>query len=88
VLEGQWGEDSIAELCRREGVNQKPCYRWSKEFLGAGQKRKIEHERFLWGSIDGNILREITAKGHNDRALLRQCFREIFEYFLVRDAET
>ncbi len=33
------GEDSIAELCRREGINQNLYYRWSKEFLGAGKKR-------------------------------------------------
>src|SRR5215813_9580857 len=39
VLEGLRGEDSIAELCRKEGINQKLYYRWSKEFLEAGKKR-------------------------------------------------
>ena len=39
VLEGLRGEDSIAELCRREGINQNLYYRWSKEFLEAGKKR-------------------------------------------------
>ena len=34
VLQGLRGEDSIAELCRREGINQNLFYRWSKEFLG------------------------------------------------------
>ena len=39
VLEGLRGEDSIAELCRREGIVQNLCYRWSKDFLEAGKKR-------------------------------------------------
>jgi len=39
VLAGLRGEDSIAELCRREGIHQNLYYRWSKEFLEAGKKR-------------------------------------------------
>jgi len=39
VLEGLRGEDSIAELCRREGIAQSLYYSWSKEFLEAGKKR-------------------------------------------------
>ncbi len=39
VLQGLRGEDSIAELCRREGLHQNQYYRWSKEFLEAGRKR-------------------------------------------------
>ena len=39
VLEGLRGEDSIAELCRKEGINQNLYYRWSKEFLESGKKR-------------------------------------------------
>jgi transposase len=39
VLEGLRGEDSIAELCRREGIVQNLYYRRSKEFLEAGKKR-------------------------------------------------
>ena len=39
VLDGLRGEDSIAELCRREGINTNVYYRWSKEFLEAGKKR-------------------------------------------------
>src|SRR5438034_7694293 len=39
VLEGLRGEDSIAELWRKEGINQNLYYRWSKEFLEAGKKR-------------------------------------------------
>src|SRR5262252_9967022 len=39
VLSGLRGEDSIAELCRREGIVQNLYYRWSKEFLEAGKQR-------------------------------------------------
>ncbi len=38
VLEGPRAEHSIAELCRREGINSNVYYRLSKEFLGAGKK--------------------------------------------------
>ena len=39
VLDGLRGEDTIAELCRREGIAQSLYYSWSKEFLEAGKKR-------------------------------------------------
>ncbi len=50
VLEGLRGEDSIAELCRREGINTNIYYRWSKEFLEAGKKR-----------LAGDTVREATS---------------------------
>lgn len=39
VLSGLRGEDSIAALCRREGIAESLYYNWSKEFLEAGKKR-------------------------------------------------
>jgi transposase len=39
VLSGLRGEDSIAELCRREGIAEGLYYSWSKEFLEAGKRR-------------------------------------------------
>ncbi|WP_461384281.1 IS3 family transposase [Devosia indica] len=39
VLDGLRGEDSIAELCRREGIAQSLYYTWSKEFMEAGKRR-------------------------------------------------
>ena len=39
VLEGLWGEESIAELCRREGIDAFMYYGCSKEFLEAGKRR-------------------------------------------------
>jgi transposase len=50
VLEGLRGEDSIAELCRREGINQNLYCRWSKDFLEAGKKR-----------LAGDTAREATS---------------------------
>lgn len=39
VLEGLRGENTIAELCRREGIHPNMYYKWSKEFLEAGKQR-------------------------------------------------
>lgn len=39
ILAGLRGEDSIAELCRQEGLAQSQYYSWSKEFMEAGKKR-------------------------------------------------
>src|ERR687898_1392724 len=41
VLEGLRGEESITELCRREGIATSMYYGWSKEFLEAGKKRLV-----------------------------------------------
>ena len=39
ILDGLRGENSIAEICRREGIHQNMYYKWSKAFLEAGKKR-------------------------------------------------
>lgn len=41
ILEGLKGEDSIASICRREGIAPSVYYKWSKAFLQAG-KRKLK----------------------------------------------
>ncbi len=50
VLEGLRGEDSIADLCRREGLASNVYYRWSKELLEACKKR-----------LAGDTAREATS---------------------------
>ncbi len=50
ILEGLRGEDSIAEICRREGIHSSQYYKWSKEFLEAGKKR-----------LAGDTAREATS---------------------------
>ncbi len=41
MLAGLRGEDTIAELCRQEGIAQSQYYSWSKEFLEAGKMRLV-----------------------------------------------
>jgi transposase len=41
VLEGLRGEETISELCRREGISPTVYYKWSKSFLEAGKQRLI-----------------------------------------------
>jgi transposase len=41
VLEGLKGEESIAELCRCEGISPNLYYNWSKDFLEAGKRRLL-----------------------------------------------
>ena len=54
VLEGLRGEESIAELCRKEGLNPNVYYRWSKEFMEAGKKR-----------LSGDTVREATSDDYH-----------------------
>ena len=51
VLEGLRGEESIATICRREGINPNLYYKWSKDFLEAGKKR-----------LTGDTQREATSE--------------------------
>ena len=55
VLEGLRGEETIAELCRREGIAQSLYYKWSKEFLEAGKAR-----------LAGDTKREATSSEVED----------------------
>lgn len=50
VLAGLRGEESVAELCRQEGIHQNLYYRWSREFLEAGKKR-----------LEGDTMREAST---------------------------
>jgi|TARA_B100001079_G_C16124130_1_gene388357 transposase len=50
VLEGLRGEESISEICRKEGINTNVYYKWSKDFLEAGKRR-----------LNGDTLREANS---------------------------
>jgi transposase len=50
ILEGLKGEDSIAAICRREGIAPSLYYKWSKTFLQAGKRR-----------LKGDTLREANS---------------------------
>ena len=62
VLAGLRGEDSIAELCRREGLHQNLYYRWSKEFLAAGKKRLAGDTEREASSGEVSVLRKESAQ--------------------------
>ncbi len=65
MLEGLRGEQSVSELCRREGIASNLYYRWSKDFLEAGKKR-----------LSGDTVREATS---DEVKVLRSENRELKE---------
>src|SRR3974390_2819376 len=72
VIAGLRGEDSIADLCRKEGINQNLYYRWSKEFLEAGKKR-----------LAGDTAREATSDEVKDlKAEARQLKETLAEVLI------
>ena len=62
VLQGLRGEESIAEICRREGLHQNLYYRWSKDFLEAGKKRLSGDTVREAGSDEVKALRSESAQ--------------------------
>jgi len=74
VLEGLRGEDSVAELCRREGLNPNVYYRWSKEFLEAGKKR-----------LAGDTVREATSDEVKDLRAESSALKETLGELLMEN---
>ena len=66
VLEGLRGEESIAELCRREGIASSMYYGWSKEFLEAGKRR-----------LAGDTARAATSDEVKDLRQEAQALKEV-----------
>ena len=66
VLEGLRGEESIAELCRREGIASSMYYGWSKEFLEAGKRR-----------LAGDTARAATSDEVKDLRREAQALKEV-----------
>jgi transposase len=66
VLEGLRGEESIAELCRREGIASSMFYGWSKDFLEAGKKR-----------LAGDTAREATSDEVKDLRREASALKEV-----------
>ena len=79
VLEGLRGEDSIAELCRREGIAQGVYYKWSKDFMEAG-KRRLAGDRSRAANTDevrdlrreARDLKEVVAEQMLEMRLLKK----------------
>lgn len=70
VLAGLRGEESIATLCRREGIAESLYYKWSKEFLEAGKRR-----------LSGDTERQATSPEVKDLRLealaLKECVADL-----------
>ena len=70
VLDGLRGEESVAELCRREGISQGIYYKWSKDFLEAGKKR-----------LAGDIVRQANSTEvkelRSEARELKECVAEL-----------
>jgi transposase len=67
VLEGLRGEETVAELCRREGIAQSLYYKWTAtevawEFLEAGKSRLAGDTKRQASSEDVDELREENAQ--------------------------
>ena len=70
VLEGVRGEESIAELCRREGIASSMYYGWSKEFLDAGKRR-----------LSGDTARAATSDEVKELRRANEILRKASAYF-------
>ena len=79
VLEGLRGEESIAALCRREGIAESLYYSWSKDFLEAGKKRlagdtarQATTSEVTGLKRDARDLRELVAELSLENRLLKK----------------
>jgi transposase-like protein len=70
VMEGIRGEDTIKELCRREGIAESVYYKWSKEFLEAGKAR-------LAGETKRQASSEDVAELRQENEQLKQAVAEL-----------
>jgi transposase len=55
ILEGLRGEDSIANISRKEGIAPSIYYKWSKSFLEAGKRQ-----------LNGDTIREASSSEVSD----------------------
>ena len=82
VLEGLRGEESIAALCRREGIAESLYYSWSKEFLEAG-KRRLAGDTARAATTD-----EVQALRHEARTLKEVVAEQALELRLMKKSMT
>ena len=74
VLEGLRGEASVAELCRREGINPNLYYKWSKEFLEAGKAR-----------LTGDTKREATSSQVDEMRRENEQLKQVVAELLLKN---
>ena len=87
VIAGLRGEDSIAELCRKEGINQNLYYRWSKDFLEAGKKRLAGDTA---RAATGDEVKEIQAQARQLKELVAELMIEnrLLKKSVIGDGES
>ena len=74
IIDGMRGENSIAELCRKEGISQGIYYKWSKDFMEAGKKR-----------LNGDTLREANTTEVNDLKNENSSLKELVAELLLEN---
>ena len=82
VLEGLRGEESISDLCRKEGIHPTMYYKWSKSFLEAG-KRQLNGDTIREASSnevkelreENNLLKMIVAELTINTRMLKKTLR-------------
>ena len=74
VMEGLRGEESVAELCRREGIAQSLYYKWSKEFLEAGK-----------GRLAGDTKRQATSNEVQDLRQENEQLKQVVAELLLQN---
>ena len=70
VLAGLRGEESIAALCRREGIAESLYYKWSKEFLEAGKRR-------LSGDTERQATSSEVKELRSEALALKECVADL-----------
>ena len=83
VLEGLRGKESIASLCRREGIAESLYYSWSKEFLQAGKRhlavgtaREATSQEVKMLRAEARALKSALAEQMLENRLLKKHDRE------------
>ena len=74
VMEGLRGEMTVAELCRREGIDQSLYYKWSKEFLEAGKAR-----------LNGDTKRQATSHEVKDLRTENEQLKQLVAELALRN---
>jgi len=69
VLEGLRGEETLAELGRREGIHQNLYYKWSKDFLEAGKQRLAGDTK---READAQEVKEMRSENEQLKALVAE----------------
>jgi transposase len=73
VMEALRGEDSVAAICRKHGIQESMFYKWNKEFLEAGKKR-----------LAGDTTREATSDEVTALRKENQKLKEIVAELVLR----